>query len=150
MKKFFFSLDTVLSYKEQVLDGLKAEHAKVLVRLRQCEDEIDRLENVYQNGAKEFDEKKRTGIDVQDIRIYDNFLRGVRQQIKRKREELLEIKKEEEKRWEKVVEAKKESSSLDKLKEKQLEEYNKQMQKENEQMIEEFVSTQSAFARMNG
>ena len=41
--------------------------------------------------------KSAPGIDVQDIRIYDNFLRGVRQQIKRKREELLEIKKEEEK-----------------------------------------------------
>lgn len=80
MKKFFFSLDTVLSYKERVLDGLKAE-----------------------------EEKKRA----------------------------------------KVVEAKKESSSLDKLKEKQFEEYNKQVQKENEQMIEEFVSTQSAFARLN-
>lgn len=56
---------------------------------------------------------------------------------------------EEEKKRAKVVEAKKESSSLDKLKEKQFEEYNKQVQKENEQMIEEFVSTQSAFARLN-
>ena len=52
MKKFFFSLDTVLSYKEQVLDGLKAEHAKVLVRLRQCEDEIDRLEQCLPERRK--------------------------------------------------------------------------------------------------
>ena len=32
MKKFFFSLDTVLNYKEQALDGLKAEHARILAK----------------------------------------------------------------------------------------------------------------------
>lgn len=150
MKKFFFSLDTVLSYKERVLDGLKAEHMKVLVQLRKCEEEIEKLEQAYQDNAKKFDEKKRQGLEIQDIYIYDNFLKGIQLKIARKRGELLELKREEEKRREKVVEAKKESSSLDKLKEKQFEEYNKQMQKENEQMIEEFVSTRSAFARMNG
>ena len=81
--------------------------------------------------------------------VYDNFLRSIWRRIVKKQEELIELKMEEEKRRAKVVEAKKESSSLDKLKEKQFEEYNKQVQKENEQMIEEFVSTQSAFARLN-
>ena len=37
MKKFFFPLDTVLSYKEQVLDGLKAEHARILAKVRECD-----------------------------------------------------------------------------------------------------------------
>ena len=44
MKKFFFSLDTVLSYKEQVLDGLKAEHARILMKVRECENVIERME----------------------------------------------------------------------------------------------------------
>ena len=81
--------------------------------------------------------------------VYDNFLRSIWRRIVKKQEELIGLKMEEEKKRAKVVEAKKESSSLDKLKEKQFEEYNKQVQKENEQMIEEFVSTQSAFARLN-
>ncbi len=149
MKKFFFSLDTVLNYKERVLDGLKAEHMKVLVQIRKCEEAIEELECVYEGSAKEFDEKKQLGIEVHDMYVYDNFLRSIRQRIVKKREELAELKIEEEKRREKVVEAKKESSSLNKLKEKQFEEYNKQVQKESEQMIEEFVSTQSAFARLN-
>lgn len=149
MKKFFFSLDTVLSYKERVLDGLKAEHMKVLVQMRKCEEEIDGLERVYEESAKEFDEKKQQRIGVHDMYVYDNFLRSIWRRIVKKQEELIELKMEEEKKRAKVVEAKKESSSLDKLKEKQFEEYNKQVQKENEQMIEEFVSTQSAFARLN-
>ncbi len=150
MKKFFFSLDTVLNYKEQVLDGLKAEHMKVLVEVRNCEAEIDRLENTYQESAKEFDKKKHQGMEVHDMHIYDNFLRGIRVQIVKKQEELTELKQEEERRRAKVVEAKKESSSINKLKEKQFEEYNKQVQKQNEQMIEEFVCTQNAFSKLNG
>jgi len=36
MKKFFFSLDTVLRYKEQILDNLKGEHARILQKIRMC------------------------------------------------------------------------------------------------------------------
>ncbi len=149
MKKFSFSLDTVLNYKEQVLDGLKAEHMKILVRVRKCEDEIEQLEQTYRSGAREFDQKKRIGMGAQDMYIYDNFLQGVQKQIEIKLEEFAQLKKKEEAQREKVVEAKKESSSIQKLKEKHAEEYRKQEQKETEQMIEEFVSTQSAFAKLN-
>lgn len=150
MKKFFFSLDTVLNYKEQVLDSVKAEHMKILVKMRNCEAEIEALEESYKNIVREFDEKKYKGMEIHEIYVYDNFLRSIRQQLAQKQAELSQIKREEEKRRARVVEAKKESSSLIKLKEKQYEFYNKQVQKENEQLIEDFVSTKSAFAKLNG
>ena len=56
-------------------------------------------------------------------------------------------KKEEAKRNE-VVEAKKETSSIDKLKEKKLDAYNKEVQKEDERFIEEFVATKRAMAKL--
>ena len=34
MKKFKFALDTVLSYKEQVLGVLQGEHAEAVARVR--------------------------------------------------------------------------------------------------------------------
>ena len=49
-----------------------------------------------------------------------------------------------------VVEAKKETSSIDKLKEKKFKEYEKAVQKEEEQFIEEFVATKRAMARIMG
>ena len=48
------------------------------------------------------------------------------------------------------MEAKKETSSIDKLKEKKRQEYDKVVQKEEEQFIEEFVATQSAMAKLIG
>ena len=51
------------------------------------------------------------------------------------------LRKEEEAKRQEVVEAKKETSSLDKLKEKKLDLYNKSVQKAEEILIDEFVSS---------
>lgn len=50
MKKFFFSLNTVLNYKEQVLESLRGEHVAALLKVRACEREIEALENQH-NGV---------------------------------------------------------------------------------------------------
>ena len=49
-----------------------------------------------------------------------------------------------------MIEAKKEFTSIQKLKEKKQEEYRKQEQKENETLIEEFVSSRTAVSKLNG
>ena len=48
------------------------------------------------------------------------------------------------------MEAKKETSSIDKLKERKRFEYEKEVQKQEELSIEEFVTTRDAMARLNG
>ena len=133
MKKFFFSLDTVLSYKEQVLDGLKAEHARILQKIRECENAIERLEQEHRDCCIEFRENRMKGI-----------------KIRKKYEELAKLQQKEEEKRAEVVEAKKETSSIDKLKEKKFKEYEKEVQKEEEHFIEEFVATKRAMARVMG
>ena len=44
MKKFYFALDTVLNYKEQVLENLQAEHAQIIAERVECERGIEALE----------------------------------------------------------------------------------------------------------
>ena len=58
MKKFYFALDTVLRYKEQVLDGLKAEHARILAKVRECEQAIEELELLHRQCTDEFRQSK--------------------------------------------------------------------------------------------
>lgn len=150
MKKFYFSLDTVLSYKERVLENLKGEHARILLKVRECEDEIERLEQERYACGKELDAGRMRGMTINEIRTYENYLEALRIKILRKQDELLRLREAEEKKKEEVVEAKKETSSIEKLKEKKLAEYNKQVQKEEEQFIEEFVSTRDAMEKLNG
>ena len=104
MKKFRFSLDTVLDYKQQVLDSLRAEHGAILTQVREQERVVDGLEEEYRQEDGE--EKKRT----------------------------------------QVVEARKETATIEKLREHKLEDYRKAEQKAEEQRIEEFVTTARAMA----
>lgn len=150
MKKFFFSLDTVLNYKQQVLDSLKAEHARILMKVRECEDAIERLEAEHRQCVLEFRECRMNGMKISDIHTYENYLDALGIKIRRKYEELAKLKEKEEAKRSEVVEAKKETSSIDKLKEKKFKEYEKAVQKEEEQFIEEFVATKRAMARITG
>lgn len=149
MKKFFFPLDKVLDYKEQVLDGLKAEHARILMKVRECEREIEELEKRHRECTAEFRKNKFNGIKISEIHTYENYLEALGVKIRLKYEQLEKLKLKEEAKRNEVVEAKKETSTLDKLKEKKLAEYNKEVQKEEEQFIEEFVATKNAMARLN-
>lgn len=150
MKKFYFALDTVLRYKEQVLDGLKAEHARILAKVRECERVIEELEKRHRDCTEELRQNKMDGITIREIHTYENYLESLGLQIRQKREYLEQLRRKEEAKRNEVVEAKKETSSIDKLKEKKLEAYNKEVQKEEEQFIEEFVVTKRAMARLNG
>lgn len=148
MKKFFFSLDTVLNYKEQVLESLKGEHARIIAKVRDCEREIEELETERYTCGRTLDAGRFRGMSIREIRSYSDYLDALGKRIKKKEQRLAELQEEEERKREEVVEAKKETSSIEKLKEHKLEEYNKQVQKQEEQFIEEFVSTKNAMAKL--
>ena len=148
MKKFFFPLDKVLDYKEQVLDGLKAEHARILMKVRECERAIEELEQLHRDCTAEFRKNKLNGIKISEIHTYENYLEALGVKIRIKQDQLEKLKLREEAKRNEVVEAKKETSTLDKLKEKKREEYDKEVQKEEEIFIEEFVTTKSAMVRL--
>ena len=148
MKKFFFPLDTVLRYKEQVLDSLKGEHARILVKIRECENAIDELEHEQRQCGLEFQQNKMNGMKINEMHTYENYLEALGVKIRIKQDQLEKLKLREEAKRNEVVEAKKETSTLDKLKEKKREEYDKEVQKEEERFIEEFVTTKSAMVRL--
>lgn len=150
MKKFFFPLDTVLHYKEQILENLRGEHARILIKVRQCEDEIEDLERRRLLCIRELSENRTRGMAIHDIRTYENYLEALRLKILAKQRELAKLQEEEEKKREEVVEAKKETSTIEKLKERKREEYDKEAQKQEEQFIEEFVSTKRAMKKLSG
>ncbi len=150
MKKFFFSLNTVLDYKEQILENLKTEHARALLKVRVCEDEIAKLEEEHLLCSKQLEESRFQGMTIRKIKTYENYLEQLGVRIRNKYEELAQLKEEEQRKRDEVIEGKKETSMIGKLKEQKQKEYNVKVQKEEEQFIEEFVSTKRAMAKING
>ena len=148
MKKFKFALDTVLSYKEQVLGVLQGEHAEAVARVRAQEELLEKLWREYRDCNEDYRDRDKIleGMPVTEALMYQSALRAAEQEIQRETKRLEELEAEAEKRREAMVEAKKETSSIEKLKEKKLEAYHKEEAKSEELFIEEFVSSTRAHA----
>ncbi len=147
MKKFYFALDTVLNYKQQILEHLQEEHARIIAERVACERVIEGLEQQQSQCMADWEEKKARGFTIQEMQTFDRFLTSIRGKIERERERLAEIMAREERKREEVVEARKETASIEKLKEKKRAQYDKEVQKDEERFIEEFVSNKSAVER---
>ena len=146
MKKFRFSLETVLDYKQQALDALQVEHGAILARVRAQEVEIQEMETAYRQLDDEFAQRKLEGISVMEAMKYEQYLRAAERQLEEAYKRLEELQKQAEAKRLEVVEARKETSSSEKLREKKLDAYNKAVQKSEEAMIDELVSTKRVMA----
>ena len=148
MKRFRFSLETVLDYKQQALDALRAEHGAVLVRVRAQEKVIEGLEEEYRQADGDFTRRKLEGINILDALNYEQYLRSLERKLPEEYQKLESLRRIEEQKRAQVVEARKETATIEKLREHKLEDYRKAEQKAEEQRIEEFVSTTRAMAAM--
>ena len=141
MKKFKFGLDTVLSYKQQVLDALQGEYAAILAKVRQQEERLEACWRNYRAYNEEYRLRSEEGMPITEALICQSELRAMEREIQQETEKLGALREAAEKKREEVVEARKETSSIEKLREKQLAAYEKAVAKSEEQAIDEFVST---------
>ena len=144
MKKFKFALETVLSYKQQVLDALEAEHAAAVAKVRAQEKILDAVWQEYRDCNAQYREKKAEGITITEAMIFESSLRSAELHIQRETDRLEKLQQEAEKKREEMVEAKIDTSSLEKLKDKKLEQYRKDEQKSEELLVDEFISSTRA------
>ena len=121
--------------------------ADILARVRAQEDVLEALWQGYRDCDAEYRRRKTEGIAITDAMVYQNGLRVLEQEIQQETEKLEALRKKEEKKRQEVVDAKIDTSSIEKLREHKLEDYHKAEQKAEEVLIDEFVS--SARARAN-
>ena len=140
MKKFQFSLDTVLSNKQQIQDSLQTEHAEILARVRSQENVLDELLARYRAYCVEYQERCGAGLPITDVLVYQSGLRAMEREIQKESAYLAELRQQEEKKRMEVIAAKRDTASIEKLREKKLQDYQKALDKSNELFIEEFVS----------
>ena len=143
MKKFNFSLQKVLEIKEQLLDNFKIELGSLNNDLKNIDAAIDNLKRQFRDINQEFVNKSRISISVGEMTYYKLLMESVFKQIEVKEEEKQEIIRKIEAKRQEIVNMNKEISSLEKLKEKELEKHNRAVEKSEEIFIEEFVSNKS-------
>lgn len=129
-----------MKYKQQIFETLQIEHAAILAEVRRQEVVLQNAKQHYVDLNEEFCECKRTGITVVDAMSYESGLRLSEKEIEVETQKLETIRRREEAKRAEMIESKVENASLEKLREKKLIGYQKEVQKDEERFIEELVS----------
>lgn len=146
MKKFQFSLQKLMDFREQELDRQKNTLSMLQADLRRIQEAREVLLDKVDEQSEQLERVCRLGSSASDIAMRKRYIVTLQQEIHLKEQQALQKQQEIEQQLGVVVEATKDVRTLEKLEEKQLEEYNHQAGKENEQFIEEFVSGQTVRA----
>lgn len=148
MKKFHFTLQKLKDFQEQELDRQKNALSLLQADLRRIEEAREVLVGKVEQQSEQLDRVYKLGSTASEIAMRKRYIVTLQQEIHLKEQQAIQKQAEIEEQLSVVVEATKEVKKLEKLEEKQLEEYNLAAGKENERFIEEFVGTQSVRANL--
>jgi len=148
VKQFTYRLETVLDYKNQVLDNLKTEHAVIIQSVVRKQEEIKGLHQKLSGYELEFDRAKEAGVTIENCRLFNMCIGRMEEIIDQEKDRLKVLRRQEEEKKQQVITAKVDTSKFEKLKEKKFKEYQKEAAKADEMFIEEFVSSTSLRSRL--
>lgn len=143
MKRFQFTLDKLMGYKDQVLSKEKNDLAQLRSDRLKVISEKEEMEQKLRESGEEFAEKAALGMSITEITMFKGFHNALIDQIRLKEKQISEFDDRIAKQLNVVVEASKDVNSLEKLRDKQLEEYRFRVNKSEEQFIEEYVSNKT-------
>jgi flagellar FliJ protein len=143
LKKFHFTLEKLMDFRQQELDRQKNALSALQAERKKIDDEIENLKVRIAQESEELKSVCLKGSQAYDVAMRKRYIVTLQQEVHMKERQAAEKQKEIEAQLDVVVEATKDVKTLEKLEEKQLEEYNLKAGKENEQFIEEFVSGQA-------
>lgn len=146
MKRFTFSLQKLLNYKEQVFDNERGILVEMNAVLHTMRHELALLKIEQKRCAEELNSKYKNGVTMLEIVQHKVYLTSLGEAIVLKKDQITLQQQAIDCQTDKVREAKVEISTIEKLKEKKYEEYTHQVQKADELLIEEFVGNQRVAA----
>ncbi len=140
MRKFKFTLATLLKIKEAQEKQKKLELAEAERLLRLAREELEALYAAFETKRREYNEKLQTGADVNDLQAFSRYFTYLRERTELQKVKVKQAEAERLKRQQALVEAMTEVKALNKLKEAQYEEYLQELKAEQEKEIGDFVS----------
>ena len=149
MKRFQFQLQPVLNFKQQGLDALMVELSAIQAQVAAQEN---RRSAAYQRLADfdaEYAAKRAEGLTIIEAMECQSCQQVLEVRAKREDEELRRLQAEEDSKREEVVEARKETHSLERLKEFRQTEYNTAAAKEAEKMLDDLTASRRAAGRLS-
>lgn len=140
MKKFQFSLGRMLNFQQQNLQKEKNLMGQMMEEKRGYDRQRERMTSQLEDIHAEMDEEIRKGTTIFQIRAFTIMIENGKLQLEGIKRKLQILEAEIERQREVVVEASREVTKLEKLRDKKLEEYRYAEAKEQENTVSEHVS----------
>lgn len=141
MKKFNFSLERMLDYQESLKEKERNELMQMYAARNDVEDQITRCENQFLETNQQLVKKTSEGTTVLELQIINLNLQSLRIRQKQLSEDLEQLERKIEKQIAVLLHHSQQVSGLDKLKDKQFDEYSYSLRKSEEEEISEMVSS---------
>ncbi|MEQ2129557.1 flagellar export protein FliJ [Caldanaerobacter subterraneus KAk] len=140
MKKFEFTLQSVLNLKEQSEKIEKENLAKIMKEIEREREKLENLKKHLQEVTKRAKEEVEEGTLMYKLAETETYIMKIREMIEKQANYILKLEKEAEKIREGLLKVSKEKKALENLKERQFSEYLYLLNLEQTRMIDEHVS----------
>lgn len=144
MKKFVFSLQSVLKLKKVQLELKKGELAKILRELDELYSEEEALKLQLENSSRQYADGMRDGMNISRMLWYCNYAEYIKDQLKRIGVQIEQVELKKEEKQIELVALMKEAKTLEKLRQEQLKGYLDQVAKEEEKEIGDLIAYNKA------
>lgn len=145
MKKFEFTMHKVLDLKNTVLDEEKNRLAQLQAAVRLLEEQKARFEQACRELEEEMRTAQAEGITIAELLGYNARKNNLHMQLKELEGRLEKARERADVQLQKVIEASREVSKLEKVEERQYENYRDMVKKAETALIEELVVTNISY-----
>lgn len=137
-----FRFETILKMRKSRENLAKKDLALVNAHLLKQQDRLQFLEETEEKSERELDARARREIDVNQMVLYDQFFGGVRAQEKFQTKIIAEVSVQLEKKRALLAEAMRRRRTMEILKERETQAYEKLLMKRETELLDEAGTAQ--------
>ena len=135
-----FRFETILRLNKKKEDLLQKDMGQINVHYQRQKDQQQFIQDATSASKDELSQKKRSGISVETMILYDNFARGTQTHVEKQSKIISEINTKLEAKREEVVEAMRKSRTMEILKERGMLKERKVRERKETAILDEVAS----------
>ena len=135
-----FRFETILRLNKKKEDLLQKDMGQINVHYQRQKDQQQFIQDATSASKDELSQKKRSGVSVETMILYDNFARGTQTHVEKQSKIISEINTKLEAKREEVIEAMRKRRTMEILKERYMLKERKVRERKETAILDEVAS----------
>ncbi|MCO4792445.1 MAG: flagellar export protein FliJ [Bacteriovoracaceae bacterium] len=139
-KKYKFKLQGLMKLREFKEKRVKLELGEIVSEIQKNKEEIYTLGQQIEEAYTSYNESSKTGVDGKFLQFYPYYIQGKREDIKNKENLIYSLERRMEEKRIELSQARGDVKVVEKLKDKDFQEWKKHTTKKNQEDIDDLMS----------